>query len=740
MGERHDHKHHPPAAEATRDQNGGDRQQRAQHASSLAYGLGQLAAAARGAAAAGPPAPDDSPLVAACRLVAGAQGITLGETAANRREDVSGIAAAAGAFVREVRLEPGWQSRDCGPLLGFRNTDGAPVALLRRGMRGYQCVDPATGRRSRVTAATAGELCPTACMFFRQLPQQPLRLRDLLIFGIHGRGRDLIRAGILALLLGCIGLVTPMVTKVVFSDVIPESDARRLYELVSLLLGFAVSSLLLRLGKDYALLRAETGAGHDVEAAVWERLVRQPAGFFRRFDAGDLAQRANGVNAFRMAVSNAAMSGVMSSLFGLLYFILMFWYDARLAWLALGLTVLLACASLVVNLVQLRYQRPMFAIAGKLSGITLQLLTAISKIKTSGAEDRAFSLWASHYARQISLARKSELWGAVLRTFTMVFEAAAPMALFAGVIWLSKSTDTNVGTFIGFWAAYGSLQAAALDLVTAVSQILDASPLIKRMKPILESSPETGAGKADPGEIQGHVAFSRVTFAYDPEARPVLQDVSFHAAPGEMVAVAGPSGAGKSTLVRLLLGFESPAKGVITVDGHDISSLDPVRLRRNMGVVLQNSGILFGNVYENIAGGRRISLDDAWEAARLAGLEETINELPMGMQTPVMAGGRTLSGGQRQRLLIARAMAARPRIIVFDEATSALDNQTQSLVARSLESLRCTRIVIAHRLSTIMHAQRIYVLDAGRIVEQGDYAQLMAQGGLFHRLASRQIV
>jgi ABC-type bacteriocin/lantibiotic exporter with double-glycine peptidase domain len=220
----------------------------------------------------------------------------------------------------------------------------------------------------------------------------------------------------------------------------------------------------------------------------------------------------------------------------------------------------------------------------------------------------------------------------------------------------------------------------------------------------------------------------------------VLANVSMHAEPGEFIALVGPSGSGKSTLLRLLLGFDEPESGAVYYDGRDLARLDVVAVRRQLGTVLQQSQIMAATIFENIAAGGLLTRQDAWEAARAAGLAEEIAALPMGMHTFVDAGGRNLSGGQRQRLLIARALAREPAIVLLDEATSALDNRTQARVTASLERYQATRLIIAHRLSTIQHADRIYVLDSGQIVQQGTFVALAHQDGVFAQLMARQEV
>jgi len=264
--------------------------------------------------------------------------------------------------------------------------------------------------------------------------------------------------------------------------------------------------------------------------------------------------------------------------------------------------------------------------------------------------------------------------------------------------------------------------------------------MLRRIRPILQTQPEVLDTSQPPGTLTGQLEFRNVTFQYGDNMPRVLDDVSFHIRPGEFVALVGPSGSGKSTIVRLALGFETAQSGGVFFDDQDIRSLDLSALRRQIGVVLQSGGLRTGSLYENIAGSHPVSMEQAWEAARLASLDADIKAMPMGMYTHISDAAAVLSGGQRQRVIIARALAGRPRILIFDEATSALDNHTQAIVSESLAGLDLTCIVIAHRLSTICRADRILVLDQGRIVESGSYEHLLALGGVFTGLARKQML
>ena len=220
---------------------------------------------------------------------------------------------------------------------------------------------------------------------------------------------------------------------------------------------------------------------------------------------------------------------------------------------------------------------------------------------------------------------------------------------------------------------------------------------------------------------------------------PVLDNLSLKIRSGQYVAIVGKTGCGKSTLMRVMLGFETPQKGAVYYDGRDLKKLDLKSLRRHIGAVIQNGKLFMGDIYSNITiSAPWLTLDEAWEAAELAGMAEDIRNMPMGMHTIISEGQGGISGGQRQRILIARAIAPKPKLLMFDEATSALDNLTQKQVSDALDRMKCTRIVIAHRLSTIRQCDRIIVLDSGKIIEDGSYEELIQKNGFFAELVSRQ--
>jgi ATP-binding cassette subfamily C protein len=542
------------------------------------------------------------------------------------------------------------------------------------------------------------------------------------------------------MLLGLFGMIVPAATGEVIDSIIPSAQVNALVQVGAFLLAIAIAGALIQLSRTASWLRVETRTSSELQAAVWDRLLCLPVSFFREYSAGDLAMRTNGIDAMRRALSGATMTAIMSSVFSLMNFFMMITCDLRLAMLAGALALVSVTVAAGIGLRKVMVHRKLAAIEGKLSSLVLQIINGILKLRIASAERRVFAVWAKSFAELRTLNLGVRKLESAMMTFDAVYPILVTMVIFFFAPALNAPKALSTGQFVTFYGALGIFTAGLAVLVEQGVELLKLVPIYERVRPILATPPEADELKVAPGPLKGAIQVSRVTFRYDTGGPLVLDDVDFEIHPGEFIAIVGGSGAGKSTLLRIILGFERATQGGVFYDRKDLASLDVTEVRRQIGVVLQNGRPIAGSIYENISGALGISRDQAWEAARMAGFEDDINAMPMGMDTLVDQGGFSLSGGQRQRLLIARALVSKPRIIFFDEATSALDNTAQSIVTESLESLQATRVVIAHRLSTIRNADRIVVLDRGRIAEIGTYDALMEkEGGVFASIAKRQL-
>lgn len=687
-------------------------------------------------------AASDDHLLEACRLVGQALGVTVmppsQQEGASSLDPLARIARASRLRMRQVTLPAGWWRGDTSPMLGFLAADGAPVAILRRAPGRFDLVNPADGARRTVDADLVATLAKEAWVFYVPFPDRPLGVFDLFRFGLAGSRRDMARIGLMGMATGLVALLPPIATSIVFGRLIPQSEEANLLMLAVVLVLTAISSALFQIVRSVAITRVEARIDASIQPAIWDRLLRLPTRFFRDYSAGNLASRAMAIDTARQILTGTAISTILGSVFSVFSYALLFYYDVKLALVATVFMVVALVVTIASTWRQLRYQRRMTEIQANISGMVLQFLTGIAKLRVAGAEDRAFATWAKVFAQQKRQDLEAQTTSNGFAVFGSLWPLLGTVVIFA-VVAQQGLDSISTATLLAFLVAFGQFMAATLMTASAISGVLQCVPLYEQARPILRALPEVDATRADPGTLSGEIEISHVSFRYTSDGPLALTDVSLRVEPGEFVAIVGPSGAGKSSLIRLLLGFDTQESGSIYYDGKDLAGLDTEAVRRQMGVVTQDSRVLPGSIQQNILGTALLTVDDAWEAARLAGLDEDIRQMPMGMQTIISEGGATFSGGQLQRLMIARAIVRKPRILLFDEATSALDNRTQAIVSRSLERLQATRVVIAHRLSTIENADRIYVLEAGRVVQTGAYADLIAQPGPFANLAKRQL-
>jgi NHLM bacteriocin system ABC transporter ATP-binding protein len=684
------------------------------------------------------------PLFAACRnatadLQMPIQVPATKQSNRNTFADLVEIARASRLRVRRVQLRRGWWHGDAGSLVGWYGPERIPVALVRRSGR-YVMVGPEPGSRRLVDQAAAQELDPEAATFYPTFPTSALRLRDLLTFSLRYARNDAARIAVAVTIMGLLSMVTPLITQALVNSVIPRTELDQL-AFCALALGIvAIAMAAVQLMEGTAMLRLEGLTDWRLQAAIIDRLLKLPASLFREYTVGDFVSRALGIDAVRRILTGHTLRSLMAGLFCWYSILLMAIYDVELALIALALMFLRGGLIIGISALRIYHETRQFNLQGKVEGFVLQLLAGVGKLRVAAATIRALAVWSRQFAAQKRHFISSQKAANALSLFESSFPTLATLVLFGYAYWSESSLVHNLGAFLAFMAAFGQSMAGVGLWASGISAALVAIPHVTRIRPLIMASAEISDERKPPGQLTGAVEFSRVTFRYAADRPPVIDNVSLRIAPGEYIAIVGPSGSGKSSLFRLLLGFEKPESGAVFFDGKALDTLDVSAVRRQLGVVLQNGRLATGSIYENICGGLPLPLAQAWAAARMAGLDEDIRKMPMGMHTAIAEGINTLSGGQRQRIMIARAVARRPRILLFDEATSSLDNRSQAIVSDSLGALNVTRIVIAHRLSTVRQADRIVVLTEGKVTQSGTFAELSESRGLFADFAQRQLL
>ena len=643
-----------------------------------------------------------------------------------------------GMMRRSVELKKGWYKDAYGPILAFRKEDGSPVALLPGAIHGYTYKDPATGKNVRLNAETEQLFDADAICFYRPLPLKSLSIPDLLLYMKRCVSTsDIFMIALAAISVSGVGLLIPRLTKALTGPVLSSGSGSALIGLAICLVCVSLSMQLFSSVSAMVSSRLEAKTSLGVQASMMMRLMSLPASFFRQYSPGELKSRSMSVNQLCSMLMSTVMTTGLTSLTSLLYVTQIFRFAPKLVIPSLLIVLVTVGFSVVTTFVQIGINRKKMEHAARESGMSYSMISGIQKIKLAGAEKRSFAKWLNLYAEGAELTYNTPMF---LRANAAI---STGISLISTVIlyYLAVKSGLNPSTYFAFTAAYGSLMGAFTTLAGTAMSAAQIQPILEMAEPFLKTVPETQEKKEIVTNINGSVELSHISFRYDEDSPYILNDLSLKIRPGEYVAIVGRTGCGKSTLMRLLLGFEKPEKGAIYYDGKDIESLDLGSLRRKIGTVMQQSGLFQGDIYSNIiltAPG--LSIDEAWDAAEKAGIADDIRAMPMGMYTMVSEGGGGISGGQKQRLMIARAIAPKPKLLLFDEATSALDNKTQRQVSEALDAMGCTRMVIAHRLSTIRHCDRILVLDGGRIVEDGSYDALIEKGGFFADLVARQRV
>lgn len=648
-----------------------------------------------------------------------------------------------GVMYRQVKLTKGWYQDGTGAMLGRTRRGpsgegGSVVALLPSGYSGYTYFDYGTGKKVKVSRKTEQEIAEDAICFYRPLPQKKLGVRDLLWYVMRTLDTaDLVYMLLVTLAAALIGLLPAALNKYIFSSVIASYDTGLVLPVALMLLCVTISLTLIGITKNLILARIGTKVSAMAQAAAMSRTLSLPAGFFKDYSAGELSSRVSNITALCDSVVSAVLSTGLTSVFSLIYIGQIFTYAPSLFLPALAVILATVVISTGTTLAQMKISQKEMECSAEESGLEFALISGIQKIKLANAEKRAFAKWGKMYAEHARLLYSPPMFLRISPVFTTAVSLAGTIFIY----YIAVKTGITLSEYMAFNVSYGLVSGAFVSLFSIALTVANIRPLLEMSRPILETVPEIAADKQIVTRLTGGVELSNVSFRYNEDMPLILDNLSLKIRPGQYVAIVGRTGCGKSTLMRLMLGFETPQRGAIYFDGKDAQTLDMPSLRRHIGVVLQSGKLFSGDIYSNlVVSAPWLTVEDAWEAAKQAGIADDIRAMPMGMHTLITEGSGGISGGQRQRLMIARAIAAKPKVLMFDEATSALDNIAQKQVSDALAALKCTRIVIAHRLSTIRHCDRILVLENGKVMEDGTYDELIAKNGLFTELVSRQQV
>ena len=701
--------------------------------------------------------PDDRlpPVVRACMQIALHMGCDpasvptrLPRDATRKPEQV--FAHVAGLGIRPVFLDPGWWMSGVGALLAFRAEDQAPVAIIpqRKGFVAFVHSAGATLGPVEVTAEFASQLTKTASQFYATLGPNDTTIARFLKFAIKGSGGDYLRALVVTLIATLANLAVPIATGVLVTYILPGNNRLALLFIGLVLLGTTLTSAACSFVVSNLLLRAETRLGARALAGVLDRCLKLPVQKFREFTSGDLADRILSVGDLQSVLSGAGVSSIIAGCFSVVYLAVMMWVNPEAGAIGAGLLLVAVLVAILLSMRRARLAATIMEGQGRLSSMVLQFIGGVETIRGASAEQHATLRWLNRFKAVRHATMRTRRLDLIFDIFASAFPMGCMMMFWvmflpheAGALVSGHAGATasiQIAEYLVFNSAFVTALYSVLELGERLGDLASLKSTLGRISPILEATSERMGDREQPGTLTGQVKLNDVRFSYPGHANEVLSGVSISIEAGQCIAVVGPSGSGKSTLLQLILGLRTPDAGVVLFDGKPLERLDLIAVRRQIGAVVQNTRIVPGSIIDNIVGSTLFTFKDAERAVEAAGFADEISQLPMGLNTYVT--DQTLSGGQVQKLMIARALVTRPKIVIFDEATSALDEISQAQVVASLEQLKATRLIVAHRLSTIRRADKIYVMQGGRVVQAGSFKELIGKDGLFKEMARRQMI
>ena len=650
---------------------------------------------------------------------------------------------------RKIKLTPGWQNRDSGTILGFTSDQIDPCLFKWRHNQSppcYEAESPLLSKNILINSRNKDQFIEYGYLFYTTLRNHDRvylkQLWQIIKSSLLGNLFVLIA---ISFGISLIGLAPSFLLSQIIGSAIPDASISLLLQYAAVLISALLTGNLLNLVRNESVLRVQSIIALRLGPALWDRILRLPVAHLNQFTSSELIERTQAISEVQSVLSGQTLIAIIDGLLSIVNIGLMIYYSKDLTLIALIVTILLGVITITAIRATIKLQIKRFQYESKVTGLTQGILSSIESLRTTASEAFLIREWAKVFGAEQKVDYKidtinerssiiSEGTGQSLSIIILLFTA---YVLFSP----DETRQTlSLANLLGFNSAMGVFLGAALSLIgTIVVVQQQVTFLWNRLSSVLSHDVETGSKFQVIAEPVKSIQVRDVKFTYPNSNREILKGVNFNIKPGEHVALVGTSGSGKSTLIRLLLGFESIQSGFISYDHQDVKKISLPSLRKFIGAVLQDIELLSGTIGDNIKAGKNISEDEIWAALSDAAIGDKIKELPLKLSTPVTSGGANMSGGERQRIMLARAFAQKPSILIMDEATSALDNISQSIVEKAIATMSCTRITIAHRLNTIKTADRILMMDQGKVVESGSYHELIGIQGAFWSLVKSQL-
>lgn len=621
-------------------------------------------------------------------------------------------------FSREIKLEMESLEVPLLPIITRLNTPGTfPVALIPKATH-YEFYSPGTRESLPFNQNLIGRLYEKGVMLYRSFPDRILDWYKVFKFSCSGRLHNYLYILLVSIISIFTASVAPFLNRAIFDDIVPSADKPLLYQIVAIIFITSFASAIFYMVRAYSILRLECLLSHDLQMALWGRLLQVNVPFFNRFTVGDLLQRVYAIDKIRQTITGNLLKILTKNLFALTYFGLMFYFIPFLSLLIFAIFTIAIAIQIGGFMISTRYNAKLIELQAQINSRMIQLISGIIQIRINGVENRIFLDWLGKMHAIKALFLKTSLIDNLTTTMIAATRWFIAFVVFYFVLSNESGKENSVltvGTYMAFLSSLSVFMSAFTILASKIMKLTKVSPTLKRANIILQEPLDQKENKISSKKLSGHIQIAELYFRYTPEQPYVLHNLSVEIQAGEFVGIVGPSGIGKSTLLRLMLRFDNPEKGAIYYDEQNLANMDIGTVRSQIGVVLQSTSLFEGNLRDNVQAGRIASDEEIINALYIAQFLPELEQLPMGLNTPILGKGLTFSVGQKQRILIARALLKSPKILLLDEASNALDSISQDKIFKNLERLKITRLVIAHRLSTLQHADRVLTFKNGRL-------------------------
>ena len=630
------------------------------------------------------------------------------------------MADSCGFISREINVHGLNTEAESNPIIAFGNSTSMPVLIYYKDEKPF-VYDPSTGSNEAFEPEALKSYQMMGFTLYKKLPEESKTISQMAKLAFRETGTEWRRFILLQMGIGLLMLLQPYLTGIIFDHVVKLRQYSLIDQVFLGLVMATIGAMVFKIVQNFSMIRFQVKSSVFLESALWNRVLSFHLNFFKIFRLGDLHERLVAVDQVQKELTTSSVNALSQGFFSVIILLFITLYMPMLGLIIFITTLLFGAISLILIRRMIRYHRSITQTNARLMSFLFEAIRSVVKVKTSDAQKRVFQRWLNMEFSKTSHFLKAQY----LLVYYHVLEFVLPILIAVSLYFLMigntplapANPALSIGKFISVQMALGQYFAALMGMIGVIDRLLHLIPHVERVQPILKEKGEHDGPKKLQTMLKGKITFQNVSFHYDSTGPLTLENINFTINPGEWVAIVGPSGAGKSTLIKLMLGLERCTAGTILLDDIPLQQLDMSMVRRQIATVLQHTQLLPGSVFDNLhASNPNLTEEEMLSLLKLVAIRDDITNMPMGLNTVIMGDGRTFSMGQRQRLVLARCLAKPLSYILLDEATSALDNFSQDIILNTLKKLPITRITVAHRPSTIRCADRLIVMDKGKII------------------------